>query len=107
MEPPPVSNTLINLEDFPSYKPPAGQSKLIPHTADYLKLLVDTKLSNGNRSVELPSLSLLADFFNCSHLAIYDIFRALQLQGYDYQFSSLDRAVLVWKNTLDEKESSS
>jgi hypothetical protein len=74
------------------------------HIAEYLRELISTRLSNGKQSVALPSLSLLADFFNCSHLAIYDIFRTLQLQGYEYQFSSLDRAVLVWQNNLDTEE---
>lgn len=100
----PISHaTIINLEHFPAYEPRGEKRGVIPQVTAYLKALVDSKLEKGAGYLELPSFSTLAEFFKCSYLEIYDIFRTLRNQGYDYQFSSLDGTVLVWISKPTER----
>lgn len=91
----PVSRAMvINLEHFPAYEVPVSKRGLATHIARYLKgLLADSRQA---KQVELPSFSVLSKFFRCTHLEIYDAFKALRSQGYDYQFSGLDGSVIVW-----------
>lgn len=94
----PISNfTIIALDQFPMYQVPSSKSDLTTSITKYLRTLLNSKLTKGENNLELPSFSLLAVFFKCSCLEIYDAFKALRSQGYDYHFSSLDAGVLVWR----------
>jgi hypothetical protein len=97
MEQPVSRATVIHLEHFPAYEVPTIKKNLVPNIAKYLKGLLSDKLYRDGRYIELPSFSMLCKFFRCRHLEIYDAFKILRTQGYDYQFSSLDGAVMVWK----------
>lgn len=96
MENPISRATLINLEHFPAYHVPVGECSQVENITGYLIKLVNEPLVTHGGYLELPSISNLSVFFRCSFLEVYDAFKALRKQGYDYQFSSLDGAMLVW-----------
>lgn len=90
----------INLTHFPPYQMvAAGKPNLVSDLSRYLKNVISDQLRAPVNSVEFPSFITLAAFFHCSYLEMYDAFRMLRAEGYDYQFSSLDGTIQVWRNT--------
>lgn len=90
--------TIINLQHLPPYQLPAGKQNLTSHLSTYLKTFIADQLRSRASSLEFPSFISLSGFFNCSYLEMYDAFRMLRVEGYDYQFSSLDGTIEVWKS---------
>lgn len=71
----------------------------VPLMARLLGDVIALRLTGGPvSSVALPSFSALAECFQCTCLDVYDVFRALRGQGYDYQFLGLDGQVRVWRS---------
>lgn len=104
MEQPVSRATIIKLEHFPAYEMPDSKKGLVAHIAKYLTMMLTGLSARDGQYIELPSLSMLSKFFRCTHLEIYDAFKAIRSQGYDYQFSSLDGALLVGRNCLHMEE---
>lgn len=76
----------------------AMERKNLPE--DISKLLVNNFLSKVTQTVHyctLPSIDEMAKHFNCTHMEIYDSIRLLQEHGYDYNFSSLNGNIEIWK----------
>jgi hypothetical protein len=96
----PVSRAIIiNLEHLPAFGMPDSKHNVVSQIQHYLKILITDKLPPAGGYLELPSFSIMAGFFKCSYLEIYDACRTLRAEGYDYQFSSLDGAVQVWRRS--------
>jgi hypothetical protein len=63
----------------------------------YLLHAAQNKLSPGQGTLVLPSISQLAVQFCCPHLAVYDVLRDFRNQGYDYRFSGINGSLLLWQ----------
>jgi hypothetical protein len=101
MEQPITHALILNLEHLPPY-----QKKTVYRDnaiTSYLEALAHMKLDRHTHYLELPSMSRLSVFFSCSFIEVYDAFRALQEKGYEYQFSSVDGTMLVWRRNNKEK----
>jgi hypothetical protein len=81
----------LKLEQLPKLK-----SKEEAQLALYLESVMTNNLSDTIYSVELPSIQMLSEYFDCSSMQLYDAMRALRVYGYDYQFSGLDGSVQIW-----------
>jgi hypothetical protein len=100
MEQPVTPATILGLEHLPPFqKNAAGQATAI---ASYLEALTRSRLDRNTHYLELPSVNRLSGFFGCSFLGVYDAFRALREKGFDYQFSSVDGAMLVWRQNVNQ-----
>lgn len=92
-----ASRTIVlELEQLPAFEIPATSQKVVPHLMHYLITLLN-KFNHAANCLALPSVTNLSVFFKCSHLELYDALRAFRAQGYDYQFSKLDRPLQVWR----------
>jgi hypothetical protein len=89
------SDRKMTLENFTPFQMKTTHDDI--EIASYLEQLAQERLSPLVGPLELPSMSELSSFFDCSFLKVYDAFRLLRERGYDYQFSSVDGTMLVWR----------
>lgn len=96
----PVSHaTIINLEHLPTSHLSNVRGRMKEHIVQYLEVLAGDKLSCHADYLDLPSIGALSSFFNTTSMDVYDALRSLRLKGFDYQFSSLDGSVQLWRQT--------
>lgn len=94
----PISHaTIINLEHLPISPSRGSRGRMKEHIVQYLETLAQEKLSCHADYLDLPSIGALSNFFKTTSIDVYDALRALRVYGYDYQFSSLDGSVQIWR----------
>lgn len=87
------SLTLATLPPFAQFETDNNRGYQI---ALYLERLLSAyQLSNDNRIV-IPSLTDLAHFFQVSQMEVYDSFKILRKQGYDYLLSGTNEDIPFW-----------
>ncbi|MGE0201003.1 MAG: hypothetical protein AB7P76_08550 [Candidatus Melainabacteria bacterium] len=87
----------IDLNQLSRFRLPTIHSCPTQHMVSQLELILDDSLNGAVHYVTLPSISVMAEFFGCSSLQVYDGLHELRKRGYDYQFASLDGAVEMWR----------
>jgi hypothetical protein len=86
--------TLDTLPAFPVSSPAESQVDAIYR---YLRDLADARLISPVERLLLPGITELAAVFRCTNLALYDALKALQSNGYEYQFTSAAGPLLLWR----------
>lgn len=94
IEPSSVSHH-ISIQDLSEYTPAVQHS--VPEMTAHLLSIVSNQFDNNIHFLTLPSLSTMANLFNCPYLAIYDAMQALREHGYDYNFSSINGNIEIWR----------
>jgi hypothetical protein len=85
---------VITLDCLPDFLPVA-QGKRSDEIARFLHGVILERLSGKTGTIHLPSFNQLACFFKCSHMELYDAFRCLRAQGFDFTLAGLELPVLI------------
>ena len=88
-------NHRITTQDLSGLMP--DQQPTVANLGTHLHQLVSQQFNHGIRSLTLPSLAIMASFFGCSYLELYDVMQMLRTNGYDYNFSSINGDIEVWQ----------
>ena len=85
--------TIITLEQLPPFKFITAEP--VRDISKYLKKLILE--ANEEHLLELPPLTVMKKHFSCSQLTLYDALLILRMQGYDFNFASMDYPVRIWR----------
>jgi len=94
----PSEQLTLSAQDFPLFIAPADTSLASQFLCQYLYQILIEVLDKEKQYIVLPSLSVLADFFKQPYLSVYDAMQELRGYGYDYNLSSLDSSIMIWKS---------
>jgi hypothetical protein len=74
---------------------PVAKGKRSDEMARFLHNIILERISGKTGTINLPAFNQLAGFFKCSHMELYDAFRFLRAQGFDFTLVGLDVPVMI------------
>jgi len=91
--------TVINLEQVSGYPVPGSKGLMKDQIVHFLETMAEENLTCHADYLDMPSISSFSSFFNTTSMDVYDALRSMRMKGYDYQFSSLDGSVQLWRES--------
>ncbi len=87
----------LDIYQYPSPGQNLNRDDMSAHQiACHLENILKERISTPHASVSLPSLVVLGKYYNVSLMVLYDAFRILRKQGYDYLLPGMEVPVNFW-----------
>lgn len=98
------ANPEVLISDFPEIIPQTARGNTPDFIARVLRRILKNYGAESGQIVILPSLMLMAQYFQVTHMVVHDAFQLLRRQGYDYHLKGMDLAVAFWYTSACEED---